>query len=300
MRVGCSIQSPAFKEVHNVFLAQHDSLEAFLQKLKADGVKSIEIRKLDRVIDEETYHAYNQSIQKIWDMGLTITIHGDLTGDLEGSSFKEIYPSMTYILENYAKYQDKLVMTLHALSAKNQPNHASVEELKQNTIDRLSNWSKVIEAEKLPVYLALENNRSKEKAIDPGNSCKVVLEMVEAVDSPHVGICWDMGHLYSNLIEGKELKMALHELPPKSFLEKVYHTHIHALNKEGKTHFPLSEEFDLPIDDYVSALNTCNYEGVFNLELSFDRYEKEMPVKEKITDSVEKLKSLSKNMVTEE
>src|SRR5699024_11837329 len=49
------------------------------------------------------------------------------------------------------------------------------------------------------IYFALENNRSKETAIDPGNSCKEVLEMVKAIDSPHLGICWDMGHLYSNL-----------------------------------------------------------------------------------------------------
>lgn len=300
MNIGCSIQSPAFRENHHIYLAQNNSLDLFLEKLKNGGVTSIEIRKLDRVIDEETYHAYNQSIQKIWDMGLTITIHGDLTGDLEGSSFKEIYPSMTYILENYAKYQDQLVITLHALSEKNQPNHASVEELKQNTIDRLSDWTKVIEAEKLPIYLALENNRSKEKAIDPGNSCKVVVEMVEAVNNPHVGICWDMGHLYSNLIEGKELQMELNDLPPKKFLEKVYHTHIHALNDAGKTHFPLTQDFDLPIEEYVSALNEAGYQGVLNLELSFDRYEQEMPVNENILISVEKLKSLSKYKVTEE
>lgn len=299
MNIGCSIQSPAFRENHHIYLAQNKSLDLFLEKLKNDGVTSIEIRKLDRVIDEETYHAYNQSIQKIWDMGLTITIHGDLTGDLEGSSFKEIYPSMTYILENYAKYQDQLVITLHALSEKNQPNHASVEELKQNTIDRLSDWTKIIETEKLPIYLALENNRSKEKAIDPGNSCKVVVEMVEAVNNPHVGICWDMGHLYSNLIEGKELQMELNDLPSKKFLEKVYHTHIHALNDAGKTHFPLTQDFDLPIEDYVSALYGVDYQGVLNLELSFDRYEQEMPVNENILISVEKLKRLSKYKVME-
>src|SRR5699024_8771851 len=93
MNIGCSIQSPAFKENHHIYLAQNNSFDLFLERLKNDGVTSIEIRKLDRVIDDETYHAYNQSIQKIWDMGLELTIHGDLTGDLEGSSFKEIYRS---------------------------------------------------------------------------------------------------------------------------------------------------------------------------------------------------------------
>jgi len=300
MNIGCSIQSPAFKENHHIYLAQNNSFDLFLERLKNDGVTSIEIRKLDRVIDDETYHAYNQSIQKIWDMGLELTIHGDLTGDLEGSSFKEIYPSMTYILEHYAKYQNQLVITLHALSEKNQPNHASIEELKQQTINRLSDWSKIIEKEKLPIYLALENNRSKEKTIDPGNSCKVVTEMVEAVNSPHVGICWDMGHLYSNLIEGKELQLELNDLPSKEFLERVFHTHIHALNDMGKTHFPLSEGFDLPIKVYVSALQGVDYPGVLNLELSFDRYAQEMPVNENIMISVEKLQSLSKYKIMEE
>jgi|SRR5690625_237528 len=291
MKIGFSIKDPAFKKNNKELLASHNSFEEFIASLKSKGVNSIEIRKLSRELDQNTYEAYNKSIQKIWDMGLEITIHGDLTGDLSGDRFVDVYPSMEYILDNYKKYQSKLVVTLHALQEKREQSKFSSKELKEQTIEMLKDWTQKVESENLQVYFALENNRSKEKSIDPGNSCKVVVEMVESVDHPNLGICWDMGHLYSNLLAGTELELELGDLPPKEFLEKVYHTHIHGLNSVGRTHFPLTEEYTLPIESYVEALKGHNYGGVYNLELSFDRFEEGMPVAEKVYESVSRLKS---------
>jgi len=292
IKVGFSIKDPVFKDPDKEQLATHDSLEEFVTSLKSNGVNSIEIRKLSRELNHDTYKAYNNSIQKIWDTGLEITIHGDLTGNYSGEKFVDEYPSMKYILENFQKYQNRLVITLHALQEKRTESTFSSEELKEQTIDMLKDWTQKVELENLPVYFALENNRNKEKSIDPGNSCEVVVEMVESVNSPHLGICWDMGHLYSNLMTESERNLKMGDLPPKEFLEKVIHTHIHGLNTVGRTHFPLTEKYTLPIEEYVNALKSHNYEGVYNLELSFERFEKGIPVVEMVNNSVRRLKNL--------
>lgn len=290
--IGVSIQNLAFRENNKELLAQHDCFEEYVLSLKSKGVDSIEIRKLPRKVSEEDFDLINASIEKIWQAGMQITVHGDLTGEKSGDTFLEIYPSMEYILKNFKKYQAKIVMTLHALQEPSKSTQKTQEELKEETISMLKKWAKIVEEENLSVYFALENNRSKDKAIDPGNSCKVVTEMVQRVNNKHVGVCWDMGHLFSNLHEERELGMEKGGLPSEEFLKRVYHTHIHALNEDGRTHFPLTEEFKLPIDTYVKALQEQNYHGVYNLELSFERFEKEAPVAEQVFTSINRLKEL--------
>ena len=294
MKIGFSIESPALKEDDYTLLANHNNLEQLLTELKSRGVNSIEIRKLSRGIDDETYKSINKSIQMIWDKGMQITIHGDVEGDFDGETFSDIYPSMKYILDNFKQYQNEIVIPIHAIQKKADETSLSWKKLKSQTIDLFKKWTKMIEAENLPIYFALENNRSKETAIDPGNSCKEVLEMVEAIDSPHLGICWDMGHLYSNLTVGREIDMNIEQsnVPPKEFLKKVIHTHIHSLNSTGKTHFPLTKEFIIPLESYVEALKNVDYEKTLNMELSFDRYGKNSPVREMIYSSINRLVEL--------
>jgi|SRR5699024_7868473 len=294
MKIGFSIESPALKEDDYILLAHHNNLDQLLTELKGRGVNSVEIRKLSRGIDDDTYKVLNESIQMIWDKGMQITIHGDVEGDFKGEKFSDVYPSMKYILDNFKQYQNEIIIPIHAIQKKANETSLDLKELKSQTIDLFKKWTKMIEAENLPIFFALENNRNKETAIDPGNSCKVVLEMVEAIDSPHLGICWDMGHLYSNLTEGREIDMELEQskVPSKEFLEKVIHTHIHSLNSTGKTHFPLTEEYIIPLKTYVEALKSVSYDKTLNMELSFDRYEKDAPVRDMIYSSIKRLAEL--------
>lgn len=295
--IGVSIQNLAFRENNKELLAQHDSFEKYILALKTKGTDSIEIRKLSREVNEVDYDAVNTSIQKIWNAGMQITIHGDLTGDFTGDSFSDIYPSMSYVLEHFQKYQSKIVMTLHALQEPSKSSEKSQDELKEHTIDMLKEWTLIVETENLPIYFALENNRNKKKSIDPGNSCKVVTEMVQRVNSKHLGICWDMGHLYSNLICETELDMQLGDLPQDDFLRKVYHTHIHGLNSLGRTHFPLTKNYDLPLELYVKALMEVGYKGIYNLELSFERFPSGTKVAKEVQLSIKNLKNQIKKGV---
>src|SRR5699024_10472784 len=114
---------------------------------------------------------------------MQITIHGDVKGE----KFSDVYPSMKYILDNFKQYQNEIIIPIHAIQKKANETSLDLKELKSQTIDLFKKWTKMIEAENLPIFFALENNRNKETAIYPGNTCKVVLEMVEAIDSPDIG-----------------------------------------------------------------------------------------------------------------
>src|SRR5690625_3045635 len=118
MKVGFSLKDIVFRENDREQLVTYETLDTLLVDLKKFGVNSIEIRKLVRQLDNDVSEKLNQSVQKIWDLGMEITVHGDLTGDIKGSKFEEVYPSMKYILENFRRYQEKLVVTLHALQEK--------------------------------------------------------------------------------------------------------------------------------------------------------------------------------------
>ncbi|GGI44823.1 hypothetical protein GCM10008018_09020 [Paenibacillus marchantiophytorum] len=292
--LGFSIQAPVFlgkpsKDSANDLIAHYDNEELILHALKSAGVESIEIRILPRGAEER---AYRDLIQRIWDAGLQVTIHGHVAGEFPGSRFADIYPSMSYILQHFHQYQSSLTMALHAYDAKT----GSEEELHQQTVRLLHEWVAITDAEQLPLKIAVENNRKKSIKVDPGDSIEGVLRIVNEVNSPSVGITWDMGHYYSNLMDERSLKSApethLLDLPPAAFLDKVYHTHIHGLGLTG-THNPLTQARSLPLEHYVSALQRSGYQGIYNLELTMNKFDTDRTLSEHVLASIQRLKEAS-------
>lgn len=297
MKLGFSIENPALiaktdSEEKGILLANYNNFEEFLIYLKECGIQSVEIRKLIRYADVKEY---KDAIQLIWDLGMEITIHGDVTGDLPYSNFLEVYPSLEYIFTNFDKYQKKLVMPIHAYQTNAGEN--STEDLSKQTVEELGRWVDLIEQEGIPLYLALENNRAKDQTVDPGNSVNGVIKMVDEINSHYLGICWDMGHYYSNLLKESNLKelpnRTIDHLPPRSFLEKVYHTHIHGLNHDGKTHFPLTSLESLPLENYITALKKKGYNNVYNLELTFSRWNNQVPIASEIASTIKRLEKVT-------
>lgn len=90
-----------------------------------------------------------------------------------------------------------------------------------------------------------------------GDTREEVLDLVNRVKAPNLGICWDFGH------------DALHErlVPPSpEWLSKVVHAHIHDLNPEGVDHYPLV--FDsLPVKNWLGLLREAGMHGVATLEI---------------------------------
>lgn len=290
--LGFSIQAPVFlgkpsKDSPNDLIAHFDRVEMFLDDLKANGVQSIEVRILPRHAEAASYQ---DLIQTIWNMGLKLTVHGHVAGNFSGHGFVEHYPSMQYVLKHFHKYQSGITMAIHAFDAKT----GSEQELHQKTVELFRSWSSIVQAEQLPIRFAIENNRKKAIKVDPGDSIAGVIRMVDEIDSDYVGITWDMGHFYSNLLDVHGLRTLpefhLEELPPAAFLERVYHTHIHGMGETG-THNPLAAIRSLPLEQYVSALQQHRYEGAYNLELTMNKFDQEQPLADYVRASVQRLKS---------
>lgn len=88
--------------------------------------------------------------------------------------------------------------------------------------------------------------------------------MIDSINSPRVGACWDFGHAAANIHNG-----FMELLPPDTFPEKVIHTHIHDLSENYDTHFPLTHGGErMPLRDFNHSLLSVGYSGCFNLELS--------------------------------
>lgn len=271
--IGFSIQSPVFlsdfrRHTHHDLIGNCEHIDQFLEILKENGVKSIEVRILPRNVDDE---AYIKVIQQIWKAGLQITIHGHIEGEMEGSRFEDIYPSMRTILRQFDHYQTDLMMAVHAFDAK----EGSEEELMHRTIQLFKQWTSMAATENIPIRFALENNRKKMTKVDPGDTTEGIVKMVEIIDSPLMGITWDMGHYYSDLIKSIENShlqgQTCMTLPNRIFLEKVIHTHIHGIVNLG-THQPLTTKESLPLEYYVETLQTLNYKGIYNLELTMPKF----------------------------
>ncbi len=170
-------------------------------------------------------------------------------------------------------------MTVHAFSGKGL---GTIEECREQTIERLKEWSGMIERDHQPIFLALEINRSKGK-IDPTTTTRNVAQIVSKVASDRVGICWDMGHFYSNSLHIQEP-----DVISKAFLNKVIHTHIHGVSEQG-THAPLVAPAGLPLEEYLSLLD--DYQGIYNLEFNFAKFPPEKGWGQWIEESITRLRA---------
>lgn len=290
MKLGVSIQSDGLRKETDIvekqkYLAGFQNLDDYLTFLQSNDIQSIELRIYRQ---DEIWESMQDALEKIVAAGFEVTIHGDLTAPTgKGLLFKDDYPSLKPLLELCQKSQSKFVIPIHAF----QSFEESSAILKEKTIHLFTKWIDFIEMEELPIYFALENNRKKE-IHDPCNHLSGVTEIVNEVNSPHLGICWDMGHYYSNLLHRTEddTNRDYNEEVLKPFTEKVIHTHIHGLNEEWVTHFPLTSEKSLPLEKYISLLKQAEYDGVYNLELSFKRWD-DLPVREKLVQTIQRLKS---------
>lgn len=230
------------------------SVEALLPKLWERGVRSIEIRGLSAGSDPVEAL---RSAELLWNRGFYMTVHsGAKTVE---SAVEDVFGPLSEILAHLR--QRELILTLHPIVGDN--------------VQMLIALSDHIRENRLPVRIALENNRRMPDKTN-GNSAELVLEAVTKADRGNVGICFDMGHwawYTANLTDGPNM------LPPKEFLARTIHTHIHAYtdsgadvygNSKGATHFPLVEWQEL-LSLYMDALSPTFF-GVYNLELTPGRF----------------------------
>lgn len=251
--------------------------EMFLETLARSGVDSIEMRTISADTPPQT--ALN-ALERVWAAGLEVTIHGTLPPLSAGSNWQEALPGFIKAVERLAEHDphSPCPVTVHAYST----HGYAPETLAKSTAERLTAMAEWLDTEQLPVELMLELNRAKNSP-DPSTTYEGVLSMHEQVAHRRLGICWDFGHTYANVRNG-----LMNSTPPPDFVRAVGHTHIHDLGATGRTHWPL-DEGRLPLSDYVRSLRETGYNGVWNLELSPDRFVDEGDVKERVLESAERL-----------
>ena len=249
--------------------------DGLLRFLKGLGVESLELRSVGPTEDPA---AVLRCAQAIWEAGLKLTVHGAVPKEV--GSFAETCPSLLPLLEQAKAYQPLVTVTLHSYIT---GDDSDVAPAIIKTRQLLKRWGD--EAERYGFRLALELNRDKHNG-DPSVTPRGVLTMLEGSDPNAVGVCFDFGHYYSNV---RTYGLGEDVFPDIRFLERVIHTHIHALGENGGTHFPLDASGQLPLDRYVGGLFRAGYQDIYNVELEFARIP-ERSFRQAIRDSVVSLK----------
>ena len=255
-------------------LAECGGVDGLLRFLRGLGVGYVELRPVEPTEDPD---AVLRCAQTIWDAGLKLTVHGAMPQEV--GPFAQTSPSLIPLLERAKAYQPLVTITLHSYTTGNDGDIAPAIEKSRRL---LKQWSS--EAHCYGFRLALELNRDKHNG-DPSVTPRGVQEMLEGTDPDAAGICFDFGHYYSNVRTGG---LDEDSVPEDTFLQRVIHTHIHALGAKG-THFPLDATGELPLDRYVRGLAVNNYEDIYNVELEFARFA-DCSLRQALRDSVVALK----------
>ena len=241
-----------------------ESRENVLLALKAEGVRSIELRT---VRYHHTAADVKRVAQLLWDYGFCISLHGDVK--TEENAITNLFCPLEELLKDLR--QPSVNITVHPIAGDN--------------VKMLSSIADYIEKHNLPVTVALENNRLMPDKTE-GDSVAYVLDVVKKVNRAGIGICWDMGHYmyWWKKNHGNEPVC----LPDEAFLKRVIHTHIHGLSAL-KTHFPL-DSHALPLKEFLDGL-CFEYFGLYNLELEYNRFKDIRPLIPSLIGSVKELKA---------
>jgi len=276
MKIGLSLPSNYLSEIYNdpvssIYYSALGPVDSGLQLLRSE----IECIELGFFMENTPAEQIVEAVQNVWSAALEVSVHAYLPEKIEGDDLTSVYTWLKSLLPILENHQHHMVINLHALTSLN----GDLDRLKEKTVENLKRLADLATAQKLPVYFALELNRYKGK-VDPSTTYLGVLDMCLGINSAQVGIGWDWGHTYANV-----LKHLLPPEPPPSFLRKVIHTHIHDLGPNGGTHWPLTCG-TVPLLDYLKLLKEVDYSGLFILELQPKKYADTGSVQELLLSSI--------------
>ena len=238
---------------------QNHSIDDLLEELKKNGVSSIEFRHWQNDIIPKL----GDGFKRVSDAGFQITVHGEVEDNYDSLDIMDSMLWLNPYLENASQPAGRpLVITMHPVKTKGK----TIAENHRKSVSILKHLCGEIERRNLPVMIAYENQRDKGFP-DPAVDYKDLVSAVRETESSRIGICWDMGHAFSNF--GRNL---IAENPPAEFVSMAIHTHIHDLYPgTDETHWPLTCG-TIPVSNYVKMLKASGYKGLYNLELSPERF----------------------------
>jgi sugar phosphate isomerase/epimerase len=210
--------------------------------------------------------------------GLEVILHPSLPSRITGTDLTDLYPWIDKVIAEAAPSQSSLLLNMHTLSSSS--GEEDLRSLIEKTIENLQQLLARADRAPFPISVAVEINREK-GIIDPSTRYENLVEICRRVDHPALGIGWDLGHTCSNVLRG-----LIPKEPPREFIERVIHSHIHDLGRNGQTHWPLGMG-TLPLDFYMENLRSVHYTGYHTLELYPERFINVLPARERILESIE-------------
>jgi len=254
-----------------IHVADYNCLNlAFLQKLKEHGFDGIafEFSKAFNTRPDKD-QALNQIIENIQAAGLTCPQVHLPYYDIFASSETydpEMEDHITYALRAMAKLGAKWG-ALHPMSASN-----FGYDRKKAMEDNIEHIKKYLEtASKYNVGIAVENLPyfpDHPEAPFFSSHTEDLRELVDRIDNPLVGVCWDFGHAHVNMTEGQDELSSL-----KTVADKVTALHVH--NNYTNVDWHLCLAFgDIKWEEVLPVLFDAGYDGYFTLESSYGRRNK--------------------------
>jgi len=250
--------------------------KVLLQLLKDSGITQIELRHRYKKI---SYESMIRSVSIIKESGFSLSIHGESLQEPKNFSYVKLFPWYRIISEVCPG--ENVIVTFHPYI-----DNRTEKKLAETTVEI---FALLLKQKEFPTYsYALENQRFKGYE-DPAISFDGTVAIVQSMPEQKIGICWDMGHSFSNTVNFNHP-----QFPSEDFLSRVIHTHIHDLGPGGRTHWPFKEN-KVPLEENIRLLQSINYRGAYNLELSFDRFAEEEKIETLLLNTIKKIRNLTED-----
>ncbi|MBE9471734.1 MAG: TIM barrel protein [Chloroflexi bacterium] len=226
-------------------------LPGFLEPLRAAGLRALECELWDGDPDWLRFLPLMEECQRL---GLKLCFHAPYRGSLynvsgfAGEKRVEIKTAFARMLDVAARFAPAPVVFHGARSATE-----SHDALYADTVAFLE-W--VLDCYPLLVP-ALENLGPNPRLVKIGTSRIDILNIVERIGDPRLGLCWDMGH---DVLAGRP------SIPKEAFLRRVVHVHVHDVDEHGTDHYPLLYG-RVPYRAWLPTLVQAGFGGIVTLEI---------------------------------
>lgn len=231
-------------------------LAAFLDPLRRAGLDTLEF-ELDRFLPE--WEQTRPLMDECANAGMKLCFHAPYRSPnhvdgFSGSQRAEImdyYRPMLAIAQRWAeKGKSSINVVVHGARSSG----SSRETLREDTLQFLA-WAL---ADFPDICFAFENNHPpKPGEIKIGDGRANVLEIVDTLNHPNLGVCWDFGH---DFLSGGAVEVG------SDWLDQVIHAHVHDVNARGVDHYPLVYH-NVPYSSWLPLLHAAGRLRVVTLEL---------------------------------
>ena len=227
------------------------ALSDFLEPLRAAGLRALEFGLWDYDPDWPRFLPLMEDCRRL---GFALCFHAPYLAPYTiagyaGKRREEIQAAYAPMFDIAARFAPTTVV-IHGAG---QEKGRSLDRLRADTMAFLE-WAL---ARYPGLTLALENLVPNPSLHRVGPIREELLQVVTHIDSPRLGICWDMGH---------DARAGHADTPDAAWLQHGVHAHLHDINEDGIDHYPLLYG-RVPYPVWLPALARAGFSGVVTLEI---------------------------------